>query len=74
MFFLSEQVHEMMVNFTVLNQRTISYGKPSKRGRLGSFDKPEMLFNLEDLLQRANDLECLTEPFTNEEIDAIVAK
>jgi hypothetical protein len=40
---------------------------------LGISDNPEMLFNLDELLERANDLRCLVEPFTHEEIDAVVA-
>lgn len=40
---------------------------------LGISDNPEMLFNLDELLEKANDLRCLAEPFTHEEIDAVVA-
>lgn len=41
--------------------------------RLGTSDNPDMLFNLDELLERAHELGCLAEPFTHEDIDAVVA-
>jgi hypothetical protein len=41
--------------------------------RLGTSDSPEMMFNLEQLLNRADNLEWLSDPFSMEEIDAVVA-
>lgn len=41
--------------------------------RLGSLDSPEMLFNLSQLLQRSDNLDFLTDPFTSQKIDAVVA-
>jgi hypothetical protein len=43
------------------------------KDRLGTTDNPNMLFNLEELLQRAEDLDFLTQPFSHEEIDSVVA-
>jgi hypothetical protein len=43
------------------------------KDRLGTSDSPEMLFDLEHLLQRSNNLDFLTAPFTTEEIDEVVA-
>ena len=42
------------------------------KNRLGSSSPAEMKFDLPSLLRRSNDLEHLTDPFTHEEIDAIV--
>jgi hypothetical protein len=41
--------------------------------RLGTSDSLEMMFNLEQLLSRADDLDWLSDPFYLEEIDAVVA-
>jgi hypothetical protein len=43
------------------------------KDRLGTSDSPTMLFNLEELLHRAEGLDCLSAPFSHEEIDAMVA-
>jgi hypothetical protein len=43
------------------------------KDRLGSTDSPEMMFDLEQLLNRAEDLDWLTDPFTHEEINLVVA-
>jgi hypothetical protein len=44
----------------------------SFRIRLGSTDSPFMHFNLQELLQRSDELGCLTEPFSHDEIDKVV--
>jgi hypothetical protein len=41
--------------------------------RLGTSDSPEMPFDLSQLLQQSAVLDSLSEPFTHEEIDAVVA-
>jgi hypothetical protein len=41
--------------------------------RLGTSDSPEKMFNLEQLLNRADNLEWFSDPFSMEEIDAVVA-
>jgi hypothetical protein len=44
----------------------------SFKERLVFSDSPVMHFNLEDLLSRAEHLGCLSEPFSNKEIDVVV--
>jgi mannosylglycoprotein endo-beta-mannosidase len=43
------------------------------KARMGSSEFSHMYFNLEDLLQRDLDLDGLVAPFSNDEIDAVVA-
>jgi hypothetical protein len=43
------------------------------KDRLGTSDSPEMLFDLGQLIQQSDALGTLTEPFTHEEIDSVVA-
>jgi hypothetical protein len=40
---------------------------------LGTFDSPEMMFNLEQLLNRADNIHWLSDTFYREEIDAAAA-
>jgi hypothetical protein len=40
---------------------------------LGTSDTPEMMFNLEQLLHRAENLDWLSDAFSKEEIDAVIA-
>lgn len=42
------------------------------KDRLGSTNSPVMHFSLKDLIQRVEDLDCLTEPFSHEEIDDVI--
>jgi hypothetical protein len=43
------------------------------KDRLGTSDSPEMLFDLGQLLQQSDVLDTLSEPFTHEKIDVVVA-
>jgi len=44
------------------------------RNRIGVTGEPTMLYNLASLFTRHEDLSCLVEPFTHEEIDNIVRR
>lgn len=46
----------------------------SFRGRMGVSESPAMLYDLHSLISTQEDLECLIDPFTNEEIDGIVKR
>jgi hypothetical protein len=45
----------------------------ANKDRLGTSDSPEILFDLSQLLQQSDVLDSLSEPFTLEEINAVVA-
>jgi hypothetical protein len=45
----------------------------ANKDKLGTSDSPKMLYDLSQLLQQSVGLDSLSEPFTHEEIDAVVA-
>ena len=44
------------------------------KNRMGVTENPQMLFNLEDLVNRHNDLDELVQPFSRKEIDNVINK